>query len=121
MGEHVDDPGRLLVPVDQELLDARVFRQHDLAADRYHLRVGYQVVGGDAGAVDHDGRGAGQFGERADRRHLDRAAGPLESGAQVVQVDGHGGERGGVVPAAVKPSGSSACSHRRRPGSSVVQ
>jgi len=37
-------------------------------------RVGHQVVGGGAGAVDDDRSGAGQFGQRGDRGDLDRAA-----------------------------------------------
>ena len=62
--------------------------------------IGHQVVGGGAGAVDDDRSGAGQAGQRGDRGDLERAARPLEPGAQVVQVDGHGRQRRGVVPAA---------------------
>ena len=102
MREHVHDPRRFGVAADEELLDARVGGDDHLPAHRHHRRVGHQVVGGGAGAVDDDRGGAGQAGQRGDRGDLERAACPLEPGAQVVQVDRHGGQRRRVVEAAGK-------------------
>jgi hypothetical protein len=61
--EHVDDPGRFLVPVDVKLLDTGVGGDHHLAAYRHHRAVGHQVAGADAGAVDDDRSHAGQSGQ----------------------------------------------------------
>ena len=99
MREHVHDPRRFGVPVDEELLDARVGGDDHLPAHRHHRRIGHQVVGGGAGAVDDDRGGTGQVGQRGDGGDLERTARPLEPGAQVVQVDRHGGQRRGVTEA----------------------
>jgi hypothetical protein len=60
--------------IDEELLDARVGGDDHLPAHRHHRRVGHEVVGGGAGAVDDDRGGAGQAGQRGDRGDLERAA-----------------------------------------------
>ena len=76
--EHVNDPRRFGIPADEELLDARVGGDDHLPAHRHHRRIGHQVVGGGAGAVDDDRGGAGQAGQRGNRGDLERAARPLE-------------------------------------------
>ncbi len=90
--------GGVLVVVREEVHDARVLHDHQLAAHRVHVRVGDEFAGAGAGAVDDHARAQRRVGQGADRTALDPYAELVEPVGQPLEVARHVDHRDRVAP-----------------------